>query len=304
MAGAFKTQKKKVNKEKYYEMIDRQMRGHNAPIGRAPLVLLIAGESSTGKSGNAMDLVKYLNKNEIIVWVDLDQGTTENISEYYENYYNSDQIKRFNPIEWGARSVGQRETPLDYDKTLDNIRTIGRWLKETYSVEPNSISFKDENDTVKIVKAVVLDGVSKMKGWAENLMRIEHSLLLGDDPQRKFWRERKKEIVEVLELYKSIPTIDKVFIGNADCVKDKEKNLLDAAIDDLMSQIVKCEKEKTTSKTQFFATILKSRQNFRSLDRKIMFAEKSNDTPEKDWLWNTGKVLELLQSDKKPILSE
>lgn len=286
-------------KMSFYDQIDSVMRGHNKPIGRASLCALIVGGPGAGKSGTVTDIVTFLKDDEVVVIADLDSGNEENLSEYYEDVYDHDQIKRFIPMQWGTSEIKGREMPLDYDGTMDFIRTIGKWVMD------NKDGFKDGDGNVKKVRALVLDGLSKLKFWAEAQMRLDKGLGLGDNPEFKFWRERKKDVMEVLELYKSISGVDVFFIGDNDCAKpEKDKKALDMAIDNLMSQIVYFEVIDTPGKKQFFAEVRKSRQNFRSVGKRIKFAELDMNNPEKDYDWNTGKIIKYLQSEKNPILAK
>ena len=286
-------------KKSFYDQIDEVMRGHNKPIGRASLCTLIVGGPGVGKSGTVTDLIKFLNEDEVLVIADLDSGNEENISEYYEDPYDHDQIKRFIPTQWGTTEVKGREMPLDYDGTMDFIRTIGKWVMDNHD------GFVDVDGKTKKVKGLVLDGVSKLKFWAEAQMRLDKGLGMGDNPEFKFWRERKKDVMEVLELYKSIPDVDVFFIGDNDCARpENEKKALDMAIDNLMSQIVYFEMIETPGKMQFFANIRKSRQNFRSVGKRLKFAELDLNNPEKNYEWNSGKIIKYLQSEKNPILKE
>lgn len=278
-------------KEDIFARIDAQFRAPPRKIGRTSLCALFVGRPSTGKSGTALDYVRFMNEDERIVVVDLDGGCEENISEYYEEESNKGMIEYFNPAEWNKGEVGKKKVTLNYDATMDMIRAIGVYVKENHE------EFK--------IKAIVLDGVSKLKQWCEYQMKLDKHMDIAGDPKRKYWRIRNTDFLEILELYKSIRDVDTFLIANEEfTLEENEVKALFRDTNDLVSQKVIFEREETSDKIKFYAKIEKSRQNFRNVGQKVQFAELDKVNKEKAYEWDSTALIELLQSDKKPILKK
>ncbi|MDP3012959.1 MAG: hypothetical protein Q8M92_01865 [Candidatus Subteraquimicrobiales bacterium] len=278
-------------KESIFDEIDKQFRAKPREIGRASLCALFVGRPSTGKSGTALDYVRFLKDDERLVVVDLDAGCEENISEYYDVESDAGKIQYFNPAKWTKGEVGKKRVTLDYDATMEMIRAIGVYVGEHHE------EFK--------IRAIILDGVSKLKQWAEYQMKLDKHMDISGDPKRKYWRIRNVDFLEILELYKSIIDVDTIFIGNDEfALEENEVKALFRDTNDLVSQKVIFEKEETDSKIQFYARIDKSRQNFRNVGKRIEFAQLDKVDEEKDYEWDSSNLIRLLQSDRKPILDE
>ena len=101
-------------------------------------------------------------------------------------------------------------------------------------------------------------------------MKLDKHMDIAGDPKRKYWRIRNVDFLEILELYKSIPEVDVIFIGNEEFADpDNEGKALFRDTNDLVSQKVYFEKEEGQDKINFYARIEKSRQNFRNVGRRV-----------------------------------
>ena len=274
-------------KDDYFDKIEAQFTSKPKPLGRTPLNMLFTGASTTGKSSTALSCLRYMKKNEVMMYIDLDVGTMENITEYYKKEYDRGQIVHFNPFVKNKKGEGRRESSFNYDETMTNLRKL--------------IAYADENWERLNIKFIVFDGLSGLREYAELQMKLDKNLDASGDPKRKYWRERNLDVLEPLKMLKMIP-VDTIIIGGAEfCDFEKSKQALYQNVNDLVSQKVIFELEDEDGTMSFFAKIVKSRQNFRSLGERIKFAEIDADRS-KDFVWDSSEIIKLLQSEKNPIL--
>jgi tetratricopeptide (TPR) repeat protein len=252
---------------------------------RAFLCSLFTGDNGTGKSGIATSYLNLLEPDEKIFYIDLEVGNYENIIEYWREAYERDQIiyETLKDLIWEEDlSKDTRKVYINYDKAMEELRRIAMWLDE-YA------------DKLKI-RMVALDGLSKFKDYIEYQMKLEKNIDLAGDPSRKFWRERNKEFMETLELYKALP-IDVILIGSSIFNKPPaEQNAIDRDINNMVSQKVVFEKDTSDGITQFTAQVKKSRQNSKKNESKIPFG-KINPKKEEAFL-DGEKVFNAIISKK------
>jgi len=257
------------------------------------LCALFTGDNGTGKSGVATSYLKFLEEGETMIYIDLDAGDKDNLVQYWQEEVADGKLRYYYPIIWERVIENGKQARINYDKSIEEMRLIAMWLLE-----------KDENDIpyyIKYkVKAVVLDGISKLKSYAEYQMKNEVNIDRTGDPKHKYWRIRNIDFLETLELYKVVP-IDTIFIGKEDFNKaPDEMAALDRDTNDLISQKLLFKTRKTEDgKTQFIARVLKSRQSFENREKEVVFAEiDPNNNKQRTW-WDATKVYELLRPTKK-----
>jgi len=276
-------------KDDYFDKIDAQFNNKPKPLGRTPLKMLFTGGSSTGKSSTALSYLRFMKEDEIMMYIDLDAGATENISEYFSKEYESGQIQYFNPIEKNKKGEGRREASFNYDQTMTNLRKL--------------IGYVEQNWERQNIKIIVFDGLSILRQYSELQMKLDKHMDASGDPKRRYWRERNLDVLEPLKMIKMIP-IDSIIIGGAEfCDFEKSKQALYQNINDLVSQKVIFTMFDEDKTMKFFAKIAKSRQNFRNLGEEIQFAELDADRT-LDFEWDSSEIIKLLQSEKNPILIE
>jgi hypothetical protein len=256
---------------------------------RAPICALLTGENSTGKSGSATDFVDYigLKKDEHVLYIDLDVGNQENLYERHLKDYKSGKIVYVNPLVFSPSHDERRKFRLNYDESMDAIRGWGNFVKEEGL----------ENG----IKLVILDGVSKMKSFAELQMKNEKNMDASGDPKRKYWRVRNIDFLEIMELYKTSP-IDTVFIGKGDFAKpEQDQQAIDRDTNDLISQKLYLMKNEVGDgeKTEFIVKVLKSRQNLGIVNAEVKFAEVRKKKDGYEYDWNSKILWDLLQPEAK-----
>ena len=288
--AVFKKQEESIEegKDEYLSKIEAQFSAPPEPLGRTPLNMLFTGSSTTGKSSTALSYLRFMKKNEVMMYIDLDAGAMENISEYFQQEYDNGQIRHFNPIEKNKKGEGRRTASFNYDKTMENLRKL--------------IAYAEENWKRHNIKVIVFDGLSVLREYSELQMKLDKNLDASGDPKRKYWRERNLDVLEPLKMLKMIP-IDVIIIGGAEfCDFEKAKQALYQNINDLVSQkvIFRMEEDEDRNMT-FYAKIAKSRQNVRSLGDEVQFATIDGDRS-KDFLWDSSEIIKRLQSEKNPIL--
>ena len=253
------------------------------------LCALFVGDNGVGKSGAATTYLKFLKEDECLVYVDLDAGDMDNLVQYWKEEVANGKLRYFYPIVWEQDTEDGKHARVNYDKSIERMRLIAMWLlEEDAEGIPN---YKKHN-----VKAVILDGISKLKSYAEYQMKNETNMDRTGDPKRKYWRIRNVDFLETLELYKVIP-IDTIFVGREDFNKKPEDmGAIDRDTNDLVSQKLLFKIVKETGKVEFKARVLKSRQSFEDREKEIVFATVD---PEKEEghrsCWDATRVYKLLR---------
>jgi hypothetical protein len=257
---------------------------------RAYLCSLFTGVSNTGKSGVAISFLSLIEPDEKIFYLDLEIGAWENIIEYWEEEYNRDQIIYEDLRECWEEDPSRenRKIYFNYDKAMEQLRRIAMWL--------------DKYGEKMKIKMVALDGLGTFKDYIEWQMKLEKDIALDGDPSRKFWRERNKEFIETLKLYKALP-MDMILIGSEIFNKPPgEQQSMDRQVNDLVSQKVVFEKDIIDGVTHLKARIKKSRQNVKSSEGEIDFAEI--DFKKGKYSLDGKKVFDAIISEKKKAKSK
>ena len=132
--AVFKKQEESIEegKDEYLSKIEAQFSAPPEPLGRTPLNMLFTGSSTTGKSSTALSYLRFMKKNEVMMYIDLDAGAMENISEYFQQEYDNGQIRHFNPIEKNKKGEGRRTASFNYDKTMENLRKLIAYAEENW----------------------------------------------------------------------------------------------------------------------------------------------------------------------------
>lgn len=198
---------------------------------------LVLGEDGSAKSGLVMHYINKLPKKTIII--DLDGGNSPLIQSYYKDNKNMVVI---NPIEI---LVGSSDVEIDYKKTMAKIKAIVKYVK-------------DHEDKFS---AIVLDGLSTLLKYAEYQTRIDKNIAPDGGMQLRYWLNRNKIFLEVLEIMKSI-NLDKFFIGHRDLiVKDEKDASVKQKLNQMIHQRILCEKRLELGVVSFIAKIDKSKYN-------------------------------------------
>ena len=293
--GIFTSQEDSIqeeDRESAFDRIEKQfLTIPDLPV-EAHLCALFVGDNGVGKSGAATSYLKFLKDDECIVYVDLDAGDMDNLVQYWREEVANGKLRYYYPIIWENETKDGKQARVNYDKSIEEMRLIAMWiLQEDKEGIPNYEKYN--------IKAVVLDGLSKLKGYAEYQMKNETNMDRTGDPMRKYWRIRNLDFLETLELYKVIP-IDTIFVGREDFNKEPEKmGAIDRDTNDLVSQklLFKVDKNEATGKVEFKARVLKSRQSFENRERELIFARIDPDA-EPRACWEATRIYELLRPTK------
>jgi hypothetical protein len=223
---------------------------------------LIIGNDGTGKSGIVMDYMSKLPKKSIII--DLDGGNAPIYESYYKNTENKDKIVIITPLE--IKST-KDDVVVDYKRTLAKIKAIVKYMKANY------IEFS----------AIAIDGLSSLLKDAEYLMRIEKNIAPDGGVQLRYWINRSKVFTEILEMLKSIPLIDKFYIGHEDFIMKDEMAAVKSKTNQMIHQRIICEKRTNLDKVEFVARIDKSKYNISLEGKEYKFASINHETKKVEW---------------------
>lgn len=289
--GVFTSQRDTMSEEKKQSIFDKVgeklTKNPEYVPEHAPIVALFSGEDGTGKSGTALQLVDEIDveAGENIVLIDLDGGNYPVCLEYHHEAYEKDNIILYDPT---VMTDSRDDVTTDYKATMRNIKAAGAWIKEHWEEEK--------------IRVVILDGMSKLLKFAEWQMRIEKSVDVSGGVTQRYWVNRNKAFLDIVELYKSIP-VDTIFIGHTDFnIKegDKDVSAIKKNMNDLMFQKVSFTVEETADgKVKFWAKIDKSKQNLMNKGTKVCFAEVDTTDKSKGYKWNPKVVLDLLKPDSE-----
>lgn len=168
---------------------------------------LVLGLDGTAKSGIVLSYIAKLPKESVVI--DLDGGDLPLKIKYHKDT----NILVWNPLQTKINNDGSGtvEAVIDYKGTMTAIRSMLVYVKENHEK----------------FSAVVLDGLSTLMKHAEYQLRMEKNIKLDGDVSPKYWTSREKYFIETIEFMKSIPIIDKFYIGHDDFIIPKEIEELD-----------------------------------------------------------------------------
>lgn len=233
---------------------------------------LVYGKDGTGKTGIVQSYP--LKDDEKMVIVDLDGGNLPLLQEV--NAAKKKNILVINPIEFGDVE------PIDYIRTVSNIHHAIRYVKDNYA--------KDN------IRAFCIDGLSTLLKHAEYVMRIEKNLTPDQGVSMRYWVNRMKTFMEVMETAKALP-IDVFFIAHEDFIQiDKEElSAVKVKTNQMAYQKIRCLREEVGGEVKFTAIIDKSKFDITAEGERIEFARKKAD---KTYTWNGEKVLQRIGGKK------
>ena len=251
-------------------------------------VCMVLGKDGTGKSPLALSHLtdEDIKQGKRVLVIDLDGGNIPLVNTYHKERCEklgrkvNDVFFIKNPL---TEVLNDGEVEIDYKATFNKIKGTVNLLKDT--------KFREEMK----FKYVVFDGLSTLLEFAENQMRVEKHLQVDGGVNMAFWKRRNKMFRDVLEMLKSLP-ISSFFIGHDDFIRDPNAENFSAVkklSHSMMHQKIICEKLFLKDKTQFVATIAKSKYNVSKEGEKITFGEIILDG--KQVTFEPQKVLEELQ---------
>lgn len=232
------------------------------------LNMLVLGGDGTGKSGIVVDYCSNLPRTTLII--DLDGGNMPLIKSYHKDNKN---LKVINPLQTKESIDG---TEIDYKKTMAFIKALVRYTKSNYTE----------------FSAIVLDGLSTLLRHAEYQMRIDKNINLDGGVNQKYWLNRNKNFIEILELIKSIDdSVHKFYIGHEDFivdVNDPKTAAVKLKTNQLIHQRVECSRRKDMGNVEFVANITKSKYQSNKEGKEVKFCIVSDGKVK----WNTKDIFD------------
>lgn len=254
---------------------------------KVPTCCMIYGEDGTGKTGLALSSLteEDVDAGMKIVVVDLDSGNIPLLIEHHTDKINKNAISYRDPVKWDYDEKGN--PILNYRQTFAEINAI-------------AVAAKNRWNSHHDIKAIILDGGSKLLKYSEQQMRLEKALTPDGGVQTRYWLIRNKMFLETLELYKSLP-FDKYFIFHEDFIPftsttDKKFASVKLQTNQMMFQKVFCERVDTGPKVEFRATIHKSKFDITKEGKMINFGEVNKK--EEEYIWNPDKVIRALRKEE------
>tara|TARA_Y100000310_G_scaffold267782_1_gene280005 strand:- start:28258 stop:29148 length:891 start_codon:yes stop_codon:yes gene_type:complete len=237
---------------------------------------LIYGEDGTGKSGL---LQSYpLKGKEKMMILDLDGGNEPLLHTYNTNKINN--IYVVNPL---TMFKDGNNVSIDYKETMNKVRLYIEWLSR--NIEKESI------------KVVALDGLSQLLKYAELQMRLEQYLTPDKGVEYRYWKNRNKMFLELLEQIKSLP-IDTFFVSHADFIileGDEEIAKVKKDTNRMMWQKLRCIRKVLNDKVVYSVMVDKSKYNVNVEGQEFGFLEVDKES--KTFNWKGEDVFKLLRGD-------
>ncbi len=284
MWGDEKQEKTRKSKKNFIET-NRQML-FEKPLTlpeEVPSCVMIYGKDGTGKTGLSLSVLtdKDIKKGQKIVIVDLDSGNLPLLLEYHKDKVNKHILYR-DPVVWETDDDGM--PIINYKETIGHINSIAIAAKNRW---------KEKGD----IKAIILDGGSKLLKQAEYQMRLDRYIEPAGEVSYRFWAERNKMFQETLELYKNLP-FDKYFIMHEDFVPhltppSKEMAAVRQFANQMMYQKIYCERIDKAVAVEFAATIDKSKFSIGKEGKQEVFA--SANKSDESFKWEPEKILRHLK---------
>ena len=219
------------------------------------LITLLYGADGTAKSFLAAENLtdEDIKAGMRMVVIDLDGGFANLLPVYYKERCESlgrkveDVFLVKNPI------TLNNEGDIDYKETFTEIKKAIYLVKSLH---------KEMN-----IKVIVLDGLTTLLLYAENLMRIEKSLTVDGGVSIAFWKRRNKYFLDIIEQIKSLTT-SSILIGHENFIlKELEDNSsVIIKTSALCHQKIKMVRvvDKLKNTVTFKATVDKSKNNIRA----------------------------------------
>jgi hypothetical protein len=227
--------------------------------------LMFYGADGTGKTGL---LQAYpLKEGEKHVILDLDGGNEPILETYHKDKFN--QIIIHNPLETAVSSDGRKV--IAFKKTMDKIKFVVDYVRRNW-----------ERDNIK---AVSIDGLSKLLKYAEYQMRIEKHINAEGGVEYRYWKLRNQMFMEILEIMKSLP-IDKFFVAHDDFIQtqgDTEIAKVKLETNRMMYQKVRCIRKDLPNKVEYSVIIDKSKYNAKVEGFEFVFLTVDKKTKQIEW---------------------
>ena len=254
-----------------------------------PTCCMIYGEDGTGKTGLALSTLtnQDVKDGKSIIVVDLDSGNMPLILEHHRDKYTAGAIKYKDPVVWGKDGNGK--PVLDYKTSMDIINAIAIAAKRRWEIDQS-------------VKAIILDGGSKLLKYSEQQMRLEKALTPDGGVSTRYWLIRNKMFLETLELYKSLP-FDKYFIFHEDFIPNLSTGDKMASVkiqtNQMMFQKIHTERFDEGTVVRYKATIDKSKFDITQEGKRVIFGEVNKEDGTFNWLPN--RVLRILRKENADL---
>jgi len=245
-------------------------------VSKVNLNCLIVGKDGVGKSGVVMDRANKYEKKTL--FIDLDGGDRELKDTYYKD--NKKMIVICPLVSHEVKD----DIVIDYKATIAKIKALVLHV----------------NRHISEYDAIVIDGLSSLLKDAEYLMRMEKNMTVDGGVNQLYWKVRAKTFIDVLEITKMLPGIDRYFIGHEDFDVDEPKpgekiSTPKLVVNRMIHQRIVCRKEIEGKKVMFKAIIDKSKYNSNMEGKEIVFCTVENGKA----VWNPDLVFEGLKGEVK-----
>lgn len=227
--------------------------------------LMFYGTDGTGKTGL---LQAYpLKEGEKHVILDLDGGNEPILDTYHAD--KKDQILIHNPLETTISSDGRKV--IAFKRTMDKVKFIVDWIRRNYEKEN--------------IKAVSIDGLSKLLKYAEYQMRIDTNIKPDGGVEYRYWKIRNQMFMEIIEIMKSLP-IDKFYVAHDDFIQfsgNEEIAKVKIETNRIMYQKIRCIRKDTINKVEYVAIVDKSKYNVRLEGARFTFLTVNKEEKTFEW---------------------
>lgn len=235
---------------------------------------MIYGDEGTFKTGLLQSYPLNIREQEKHIILDLDGGNVP-LMEKYNKHLEGCLIAR-NPLQFKRYETptGEIMEMTDYLSTIHMIRRTVEWCRQNR---------KKQN-----IKAVSIDGLSKLLKHAEYQMRLELHIDASGGVQYNYWKKRFKDFIEPMEQIKAMG-VDCFFVAHNDFIKPEEiaignqQQKFSAAKEEtsrMMWQKVLCYKEETPNEVLFKAKIHKSKYNTTAESQTFVMHRVNKQTKE------------------------
>lgn len=242
---------------------------------------LFYGNDGTGKTGLIQSYPLKDNEKHIIL--DLDGGNRPILHTYWPGKLKNIIIE--NPLVTKVTEDGLKT--IDFHQTMNKIKWVVDYVRRNH---------KEDN-----IKAISIDGLSKLLKYAENQMRIEKHIKIDGGVDYRYWKRRNELFLEILEIMKTLP-IDKFFIAHENFILldeytvDDETPSVVREANRMMYQKVRCKRKKQGANVTYTYIIDKSKYNVHAEGKEEQFL--IIDTDKKSYRWKGHLLYELLTVNK------
>lgn len=253
--------------EIYQKIFESKKQTENDKVAQK---IVLSGENGLGKTSLALTMFTAdLKKDEVIIYIGIDNSGNEIINKFFKKELHSGQIISFNP---DATIVNERGASVkDEERVLENVTSAAAAVKQAL------------NNGIK-VKGVIIDGVSFLLEFAESKMRMEKNIAPDGGTPTHVWKIRAKYFRAFSSAYMALD-IPVIFVTHQDFLPELTEPgqnfpaVKERLIDECGVRVVLSKKQSSDNNNveDYIAEVKKNRSDIFSINKPVVFMSVNSE---------------------------